>query len=131
MTLFSSPKRPEPLWGPPALLFNGNWNSVSGTLSSPTSSAEAKNEISCISTNPPTSLVYHHGVHRNNFTFATTCNVKTLQLPQCFYGLAFMCFSKKKKAPVMSRKSNKRLNCNGHGVCVLRCRNLILVYNVQ
>jgi len=66
---FSFPKRPDRLWGPPSLLFNGYWVSLPGLqrpgredVHSLPFSAELKNEWSYNS-------APLHGVDRDNFTF--------------------------------------------------------------
>jgi hypothetical protein len=70
-SLFSSPKRPDRLCGPPSFVFNGHRRSFQEVKrpgrkanDSPASSAEVKNEWSCISTSP----LYLNGVGRDNFT---------------------------------------------------------------
>jgi hypothetical protein len=68
MKLFSSPKRPDWLWGPPSLLFFAE-DKGAGAWSSPftSTSAEAKNERTYTSITPK-SL---HGVDWENFTFTS------------------------------------------------------------
>ena len=70
-SLFSSPKRPDRLWGPPSFVFNEYRRSFQEVNRpgreanhSPPSNTEVKNEWSCISTPP----VYLNGVGRDNFT---------------------------------------------------------------
>jgi hypothetical protein len=69
--LFSSPKLPDRLWGPPSFVFNDHRRSFQEVKRpgreanhSPPSSAEVKNEWSCVYTLP----VYLNGVGRDNFT---------------------------------------------------------------
>jgi hypothetical protein len=75
LKLFSYPKRPAWLWGPPTLLFNKQWVSFlrvkqperEVNLPSP-SSAEAKNEWSYTSSSP----ISLHGVDWENFNFTSS-----------------------------------------------------------
>jgi hypothetical protein len=71
-TSFSSSKRPDRLWGPPSLLFNGHRSSLPGVRRpgrdvdrSPPSSADIKNVWS-YTVLPPPPPVYLHGVERDS-----------------------------------------------------------------
>ena len=69
---FSSPKRPDRLWGPPSLIFSGYRGISSGVKRpecdvdhSPPSSAEVKNEWRCNCS----VLICFDGIHRDSCTF--------------------------------------------------------------
>ena len=81
---FSSPNRPERLWVPLSLHYDGYRGSFSGVKwpghkydHSPRSSAEVKNEWSYTSAPP----IRFHGVEKENFTFTCKTHVKAAAVP--------------------------------------------------
>jgi hypothetical protein len=74
---FSSPPRPERLWGPLSLLSSGYWGGLSSGVKrpggkadhSPPSSPEVKNEWSCTPNPQYVFMEWYLVKHRNKFTF--------------------------------------------------------------
>jgi hypothetical protein len=95
---FSSPPRPDRLWGPPSLLSNGyqglfspgvNWLGNEAVYS-PASSPEVKNARSYTSTPQYVFMKWYLFKHRDNFTFMCVCVKSDLSYNTNIYFVDFI-----------------------------------------